>query len=408
MNRLPIQPTPRFLLTVLFIAALTPGCAELSQVLPAGAGAVLQTGAAVVNRPQFSDADEERMARENAAKFDKANQMWDDPLLDTYLNGLVQRLAKVAHPRPYAYRIKVVRDASLNAFTFGGGYLYVHAGLLARMENEAQLQMVLGHEIAHVTERHVTRGIEGSYGIQLLGQIAASAGSASGAASQIPPALLQKTYEYSMNAAVSGHGRGAETEADVVGLEYMVKTGHDPREAPKTFEQLLKEHGDQAAVQNFFYGSHPTNKTRIEHLNGLIKSKYSQTTGTEVANTDEFVKRTRELVILVARMDYDNKRPKEAAALLEKALKAREDATARYFLGKIAMDAADSDRAIAQFRMAIAADDKLLDPYRELGMAYYQKGDSAKAIESLEKYLKLGPGAKDAERVKTMIKDLKD
>ena len=408
MNRLPIEPTLRFLLAVLCIAGLAPGCAELSKVLPAGAGAVLQTGAAVVNRPKFSDADEERMARENAVKFDKENQMWDDPLLDTYLNGLVQRLAKVAHPRPYAYRIKVVRDASLNAFTFGGGYLYVHAGLLARMENEAQLQMVLGHEIAHVTESHVTKGIEGTYGIQLLGQIAASAASASGATSQLPAALLQKTYEYSMNAAVSGHGRAAETEADVVGIEYMVKTGHDPREAPKTFEQLLKEHGDQAAIKNFFYGSHPTNKARIEHLNGLIKSKYSQTTGAEVANTDEFIKRTRELVILVARMDYDNKRPKEAAALLEKALKAREDATARYFLGKIALDAADADRAIAQFRMAIVADDKLLDPYRELGMAYYQKGDSAKAIESLEKYLKLAPSAKDAERIRTMIKDLKD
>lgn len=408
MSRLPIGEALRPLLPVLCVAGLLSGCAELSKSLPAGTGAILETGAAVLKRPKFSDADEERMARENAAKFEKDNQMWDDPLLDVYLNGLVQRLAKVANPRPFTYRIKVVRDASLNAFTFGGGYLYVHAGLLARMENEAQLQMVLGHELAHVTESHVTKGIEGTYGIQLLGQIAASAASASGAASQLPPALLQKTYEYSMNAAVSGHGRAAETEADVVGLEYMVKTGHDPREAPKTFEQLLKEHGDQAAMENFFYGSHPTNKARIENLNGLLKSRYSQSTGAEVANTDEFIKRTRELVILVARMDYDNKRPREAAALFEKALKAREDATARYYLGKIAMDAGEADRAIAQFRMAIVADDKLLDPYRDLGMAYYQKGDSAKAIEAFDKYLKLAPNAKDAERIRTVVRDLKD
>ena len=388
------------------------GCAELQQRLPAGAGNIIESGAkigaAVVNRPKFSPADEERMARENAAKFEKENQVWDDPLLDTYLNGLVQRLARSANPRPFTYRIRVVHDAGLNAFTFGGGYLYVNAGLLARMESEGQLVMVLGHEIAHVTESHVTKGIEGRYGIQLLAEIAATTASASGATGAIPPLLLQKTYEYSMNAAVSGHGRAAETDADVVGLDYMVKAGYDPREAPKTFEQLLKEHGDQTSMKNFFYGSHPTNKTRIEHLNGLVASNYSKVPGDAIVNTDEFIKRTRELVVMVARLDYENNRPKEAAALLEKALKAREDASARYYLGRIAMDAGDANRAIAQFRMAIVADEKLLDPYRELGMAYYQKGDPARAIESLEKYLKFAPNAKDAERIRTVVRDLKD
>ena len=72
--------------------------------------------------------------------------------------------------------------------------------------------MVLAHEIAHVTQRHIPRGIEGSYGIQLLGQIAASAASASGRTASIPPELLQKTYEYSLKASVSGYGRSRETK----------------------------------------------------------------------------------------------------------------------------------------------------------------------------------------------------
>ena len=213
-----------------------------------------------------------------------------DPLLDAYLNGLMKKVLAVAHPRPFQYTIRVVNEGSINAFTFGGGVLYIHAGLLARMENEAQFMMVLAHEIAHVTERRIPRGIEGSYGIQLLGQIAASAASASGRTASIPPELLQKTYEYSMNAAVSGHGRSHETEADVVGLEYLVKTGYDPREAPKTFQVLLEEYGDKGAVENFFYGSHPTNQARIAHLNELIGTQYADVAQRPnlVVNSDDY------------------------------------------------------------------------------------------------------------------------
>src|SRR2546422_6964310 len=166
------------------------------------------------------------------------------------------------------------------------------------MDNEAELAMVLGHEIAHVTESHVVRGIESNYNTQLLGQLAGQAAAASG---KIPltPGVFKLTYEYSMRAALSGHGRGSESEADVIGLEYMVKAGYDPREAPRTFEQLLKEYGDQSAVQNFFYGNHPTNVSRIETTTRLVKEKYAADLGTRrlIVNTQEFNRRTRARVI---------------------------------------------------------------------------------------------------------------
>ena len=53
------------------------------------------------------------------------------------------------------------------------------------------------------------------------------------------------------------------------------KAGYDPREAPKTFQVLLEEYGDKGTVENFFYGSHPTNEARIAHLNQLIQSNYA-------------------------------------------------------------------------------------------------------------------------------------
>ena len=370
-------------------------------------------GKALLNRPSFSDADEEKMARANAQKFEASNKMWADPLLDAYLNGLMQKVLAVAHPRPFQYTIRVVSDGSINAFTFGGGALYIHAGLLARMENEAQFMMVLAHEIAHVTQRHIPRGIEGSYGIQLLGQIAASTATASGATSSIPPELLQKTYEYSMNASVSGHGRSHETEADVVGIEYLVKTGYDPREAPKTFQVLLQEYGDKGAVENFFYGSHPTNEARIARLNELVRTKYADVTkrANLVVNSDEYKQRTRAMVVLAAQHNYKVKRYNTAAALFNRALETKsDDPTTHYFLGKIAMDtsgAAGADKAIGHFNAALTVNNNFVEPYRELGLAYYMKKDSANALRAFERYLALNPRAADAGPIRGYIDELK-
>ena len=121
-------------------------------------GSAIKIGKAAVSRPKFSEEDEERMAQAQAQKFDAQNRMWAEPLLEQYMTGLVQKIVAVARPRPFPYRVRVVSDPGVNAFTFGGGLLYVHAGLIARMENEAQLAMVLAHEIAHVTEGHVVKG----------------------------------------------------------------------------------------------------------------------------------------------------------------------------------------------------------------------------------------------------------
>src|SRR2546425_6818507 len=407
------RPFLIFLVQGAWVATFLTGCEDLMRQMPAGTDRMIQSGigvgGAILNRPKFSDADEEKMAQENARKFEHANKVWDDPLLDAYLGDIVQRLAAVAHPRPFTYSIRVVKDASINAFTFGGGALYVNAGLLARMDNEAQLAMVLGHEIAHVTESHVVRGIESNYNTQLLGQITGQAAAASG---KIPltPGVFNLTYEYSMKAALSGHGRSSESEADVIGLEYMVKAGYDPREAPRTFELLLKEYGDQTALQNFFYGDHPTNKARIDKLIDLVQSKYSKDLETRelLVNTAEFKQRTRELIVAVGQLDYERKRYKTATAMFEKALQVKpEDPVPHYWLGKNAPGTGGADQAIAHFTTAPKREAKIVEAERELGLAQYQKTDQAKAIDAFEQYLKVAPSAPDAGRIKKSIEDLK-
>jgi predicted Zn-dependent protease len=218
------------------------------------------------------------------------------------LTEITQGVVAVAKPRPFRQRIRVVRDPSINAFT-PRGPVYVHAGLLARMENEVQLAMILAHEIAHVTEGHVLKGA----------QVAAVAGAATGI---LQGEALQTVFGYVANAAVNGHGRSQESEADTVGLDYLVNAGYDPREAPRTFARLLEEYGDPAPLQHFFYGDHPTNVARIERTSHLVWTQYADHLATRplTVNTEEFARRTRELVVAVGRLDYEQKRFHTAAA----------------------------------------------------------------------------------------------
>src|SRR5882724_2241600 len=223
------------------------------------------------DRATAAAVHEEQMAQAFAQRFEAKNPLWHDPLLEMYLTEVAQRIVAVATPRPFHYRVRIVADPSVNAFTPGGGLIYVHAGLLARMENEAQLAMILAHEIAHVTEGHVLKGTQTTKGIQLFAQLVAIGGAVAG----VPVEALQAFYEYGVNAAVNGYGRSQENEADAVGLDYLVRAGYDPREAPRPFALLLKDYGDPPPLQHFFYNDHPTNVARIERTSQLVQSQYA-------------------------------------------------------------------------------------------------------------------------------------
>jgi predicted Zn-dependent protease len=367
---------------------------------------------AVFDRPSFSDDDEARMAQENARKFEDENEVWDDPLLEAYLTDMLQRLVAVAEPKPFAYRVRVVADSEVNAFTFGGGIIYFHAGLIARMENEAQLASVMAHELVHVTHRHIPAGIERTNTTQLLGDVAIIGATAVGARSGALGTALDKTYEYTMNAMVNGHGRSQEAEADEVGMALMVEAGYDPREAAGAFEQLLQEFGDQAPVANFFYGNHPTLDARIERSRQLVASKYADRLAAEplAVNSEEFKRRTREVVVLTGMLDYEGKRFNTSRAMFEKAAAVWDgDPVPPYYLGRIAMETggpAEVPQAVAYFESAIAADAAFAPAYRELGTAHYRNGDNQGALVAYQRYLELDPKAEDAERIAASIAEL--
>lgn len=160
------------------------------------------------------------------------------------------------------WEMSIFDDETVQAFAMPGGKIGVHNGLLKAARNQDQLAAVIGHEVAHVTSRHmnedVSRAMMSGVGIQVAAIILG--GGHSGA--------TYTAYEALEAGAVLGlnlpFSRAQETEADVVGLEYMARAGFDPRESVPLWQQMMAEAGDEGPPE--FLSTHPSGETRIDSL----------------------------------------------------------------------------------------------------------------------------------------------
>ena len=181
------------------------------------------------------------------------------PSLDRYVVRVGEALVRVSHRPHLAYHFTVLDSPILNAFALPGGYIYLTRGLLAELNNEAELAGVVGHEIGHVTARHGAQRYTQAAGYQLLRGLAVA----------LQPGLANWTQlsDLAFSAAVSGYGRGNELQADQIGLEYAAAAGYDTEQLHHFFETLLRQERD--AGQGGFHGlfaSHPDTRQRIERL----------------------------------------------------------------------------------------------------------------------------------------------
>ena len=174
-------------------------------------------------------------------------------------NKLVTRAPSTAHPFYFA----VAKDLSVNAFATLGGVVVINAGLILRSESESELAAVLAHEIAHVTQRHIQRIIaEGkkskfATGAALVvGAIAASQSTEAGAA------ILNTALAASAHKQLS-FGRGAEAEADRVGLRILASAGFNPQGMPSFLQKLERFDNSKTADIREFLQNHPLSVKRV-------------------------------------------------------------------------------------------------------------------------------------------------
>lgn len=152
-------------------------------------------------------------------------------------------------------------DDTVNAFALPGGNIGVYTGLLKVAQNPAQLAAVIGHEIGHVEAGHANERLSTTYatqtGLQLIQALSGASGVAGG---QQIMALLGVGAQVGVLLPFS---RAQESEADVLGLNYMAKAGFDPRQSIDLWHNMSKA-GGKAPPE--WLSTHPSNDNRIQNL----------------------------------------------------------------------------------------------------------------------------------------------
>jgi predicted Zn-dependent protease len=360
------------------------------------------------------DGDERALwsgAEQEAAAVFKKVRVHDDPALTEYLAGLAGRLvpegARVAGGPDL--RVSVVRDPTLNAFAWPDGRLVVHTGLLAAVESEAQLALILAREVAHVVRRHALGAARGGRAEAVPYQGAAPL-------SSMGAAILGTRARLATLAAITGYGRSEEDEADADALAAVAQGGWDASHATAVYEALGGSAVERGPVEIFLLGTPARLRARDEALRARSVSPTAPAGGvvTSEAFEAQRLKASRENAIEDARLG----RFTLARRQLDRVLAATPtDPTAHVYLGDVhrlrAQRAASTPEREAEteaaergYARALTLDPARADVHRQLGLLYFQKQDSARARAELQEYLRLAPDAADAARVAEYVREL--
>lgn len=269
-----------FLLMVLLIGLLPAGCA----VNPVTGQQELML---------LSEQDESQLGLKTDRSVSEQYGIYADRQLQDYIQSLGGAMARASHRPGLPWQFKVMDSEIINAFAAPGGYIYVTRGLLAAVNNEAELVGVLGHEIGHVTARHsaqqYSKSMLANVGLQLGQVLAGSYGDMLGPALQSGAGLLFLKF-----------GRDDEREADALGVDYATRAGYDAARTADFFVTLQRQAtvdgGDGQRLPDFF-SSHPNPVDREQTVRSLAYSIQAKSPGKAfLTNRDAYLRRIDGLV----------------------------------------------------------------------------------------------------------------
>ena len=228
----------------------------------------------------LTSAAERRIGDRIASSIFRDPDYLDDPVLTDYVQGIWQPLMAASRARGelgqelderFAWQLFLLRDRSINAFALPGGYFGVHLGLVGVVSSRDELATVLGHEMSHVTQRHIARLMTQQskqapwmMAAMVLGALAASKSPNAASAAIVGGQALAAQSQLNFS-------RDMEREADRVGFGVMVDAGFDSRGVAAMFEKLQQASrlNDNGAFP--YLRSHPLNTQRIAEAQSRVQ-----------------------------------------------------------------------------------------------------------------------------------------
>jgi predicted Zn-dependent protease len=210
-----------------------------------------------------SESQEIQMGQQASKEVAQSIGLYNDSKVQAYVADLGKRMAANSERPNLPWEFHVVDDAAVNAFALPGGFIYVTRGLMASINNEAELATVLGHEIGHVTYRHSVQQISKAQLAQLglgIGSILSSDIARFGQLASAGLGILFLKY-----------GRDAENQADQAGFRYALDQNYDVREMTDVFETLNRVGGAGGGGKlPEWLSTHPNPENRIERIEKIL------------------------------------------------------------------------------------------------------------------------------------------
>ena len=325
-----------------------------------------------------------------------------DAAINKYLSDLVCSLAGEYCPN---IRVYLIDNPHFNASMYPNGMMHVHTGLLLRLENEAQLAAILGHEIGHYLMTH-----------HLIQYRSARDGLA--VATLIDIGLVALTGVYGLatigvHSANLSFSREHEYEADLIGLELMANAGYAPSEATKLWDEVMieREADKSKEKRSIFWAAHPASEKRSKKLSEQAQAIVLPDNQDDQLNQKRFLNMV-ELIYLEAMSNHVSLQEYEQSEVLinkHKRLGLPNNLT--YFfegeLHRMRAGEGDTQKAIAAYRQSTSEDDAIPAAHKQLAYMLLKQKNNHEALLHFKKYLALNPDASDKAMIEYYLSTLR-